>query len=158
METEKAISTEVTPYKNGVATLSIIFLLAVCAGGCGWFKLSSEHKEARRLPLDRVDFSQLKDGNWHGFGLSFSLFSSYAIEKEREIGIHGKRKRRMYLYAPNLDVGFWAYLEVNQEMEKSEVFLTKPEIQYEGYKLKMNNKYRVVEIIAELQRNIREKR
>ena len=36
------------------------------AGGIGWSKLSKEHREARSLPLDAVDFSKLNDGTYHG--------------------------------------------------------------------------------------------
>jgi uncharacterized protein with FMN-binding domain len=36
------------------------------AGGIGWSKLSQEHREARGLPLDAVDFSKLDDGIYHG--------------------------------------------------------------------------------------------
>jgi uncharacterized protein with FMN-binding domain len=36
------------------------------AGGIGWSKLSQEHREARALPLDAVDFSKLDDGIYHG--------------------------------------------------------------------------------------------
>jgi uncharacterized protein with FMN-binding domain len=35
-------------------------------GGIGWSKLSKEHREARSLPLDAVDFSKLNDGTYHG--------------------------------------------------------------------------------------------
>lgn len=52
--------------RGGFATLSIIILLAACAGGIGWYRLSTEHEEARSLPLNRVDFSRLQDGNWRG--------------------------------------------------------------------------------------------
>jgi uncharacterized protein with FMN-binding domain len=36
------------------------------AGGIGWSKLSKEHREARSLPLDAVDFGKLSDGTYHG--------------------------------------------------------------------------------------------
>jgi len=36
------------------------------AGGVGWSKLMKEHREARSLPLNAVDFSRLKDGTYHG--------------------------------------------------------------------------------------------
>ncbi len=36
------------------------------AGGIGWSKLSKEHREARSLPLDAVDFGKLNDGTYHG--------------------------------------------------------------------------------------------
>ncbi len=34
--------------------------------GIGWSKLMKEHREARSLPLNRADFSQLNDGTYHG--------------------------------------------------------------------------------------------
>jgi uncharacterized protein with FMN-binding domain len=36
------------------------------AGGIGWSKLTKEHREAKNLPLQVVDFSRLKDGSYHG--------------------------------------------------------------------------------------------
>jgi uncharacterized protein with FMN-binding domain len=36
------------------------------AGGIGWSNVSKEHREARNLPLNAVDFSKLNDGAHHG--------------------------------------------------------------------------------------------
>lgn len=36
------------------------------AGVIGWSKLQKEHQEARSLSLNRVNFSKLKDGTYHG--------------------------------------------------------------------------------------------
>jgi uncharacterized protein with FMN-binding domain len=36
------------------------------AGGISWSKLKAEHREARSLPLNAVDFSKLQDGTYHG--------------------------------------------------------------------------------------------
>jgi len=48
----------------------IIVLIVVAAlgiaGGIGWSKLMKEHREARNLPLDAVDFNRLNDGTYHG--------------------------------------------------------------------------------------------
>lgn len=48
----------------------IIFLIIVAGlgigGSFGWSKLSREHAEAMSLPLNRVDFSRLKDGSYIG--------------------------------------------------------------------------------------------
>lgn len=44
----------------------VIFVLLGGAGAYGWSKLENEHKEARSLPLNRVDFSKLKDGTFTG--------------------------------------------------------------------------------------------
>jgi len=46
-------------------TLGIVAVLGV-AGAIGWSKIDKEHKEARSLPLDKVDFSRLTDGTYHG--------------------------------------------------------------------------------------------
>jgi uncharacterized protein with FMN-binding domain len=45
--------------------LSVVAALGI-AGGIGWSKLSKEHREARSLPLNAVDFSRLSDGTYHG--------------------------------------------------------------------------------------------
>jgi uncharacterized protein with FMN-binding domain len=48
----------------------IIVIIIVTAlgigGGIGWSKLSKEHQEAANLPLNRVNFTNLKDGTYHG--------------------------------------------------------------------------------------------
>jgi uncharacterized protein with FMN-binding domain len=46
----------------------VLFVVAVLgvAGGIGWSRLSKEHREARSLPLNAVDFSKLNDGTYHG--------------------------------------------------------------------------------------------
>ena len=46
--------------------LIALVVLAVlgAAGGIGWSKLSKEHREARSLPLNAVDFSKLNDGTY----------------------------------------------------------------------------------------------
>jgi uncharacterized protein with FMN-binding domain len=36
------------------------------AGGIGWSNVSKEHREARNLPLNAVDFSKLDDGTYPG--------------------------------------------------------------------------------------------
>jgi len=46
--------------------IAIIVLLLAIGGGIGWVFLSREHREARSLPLNRVDFSRLVDGTYHG--------------------------------------------------------------------------------------------
>jgi uncharacterized protein with FMN-binding domain len=45
--------------------LAIVAALGV-AGGIGWSNLSKEHREARSLPLNAVNFSKLNDGTYHG--------------------------------------------------------------------------------------------
>ena len=45
--------------------LAVLAVLGI-AGGIGWSNLMKEHREARSLPLNRVDFSKLKDGKYHG--------------------------------------------------------------------------------------------
>ncbi|NLF52022.1 MAG: FMN-binding protein [Leptolinea sp.] len=48
-----------------IIALVIVAGLAI-AGWISWSKLEQEHQEARSLPLDRVDFGDLKDGVYHG--------------------------------------------------------------------------------------------
>jgi uncharacterized protein with FMN-binding domain len=43
----------------------VVVGLAV-AGGIGWSYLTREHREARGLPLDAVDFTKLQDGIYRG--------------------------------------------------------------------------------------------
>jgi len=43
-----------------------VVAIAGTAGGVGWTLLSKEHKEARSLPLNAVDFGKLDDGTYHG--------------------------------------------------------------------------------------------
>jgi uncharacterized protein with FMN-binding domain len=45
--------------------LGVVAALGV-GGGIGWSKLSKEHREARSLPLNAVDFLKLNDGTYHG--------------------------------------------------------------------------------------------
>ena len=44
----------------------VVVAVLAAAGGFGWSRLMKEHKEARSLPLNAVDFSKLKDGTYHG--------------------------------------------------------------------------------------------
>lgn len=48
-----------------IITLSIVGALGI-AGAVGWSKLEQEHKEAKSLPLNRVDFTRLNDGTYTG--------------------------------------------------------------------------------------------
>ncbi len=48
-----------------IVALVIVAGLAI-VGWVNWSKLEREHQEARSLPLDRVDFNNLKDGVYHG--------------------------------------------------------------------------------------------
>lgn len=48
-----------------IIAIVIVVGLAV-AGWIGWSNLQKEHQEARNLPLNRVNFSKLKDGTYHG--------------------------------------------------------------------------------------------
>jgi uncharacterized protein with FMN-binding domain len=45
--------------------LAVVAVLGA-TGGYGWSLLMKEHKEARSLPLNAVDFSRLSDGTYHG--------------------------------------------------------------------------------------------
>jgi uncharacterized protein with FMN-binding domain len=51
---------------NGWWIALIVVAVLGTAGGIGWSRLSIEHKEARSLPLDAVDFNKLTDGTYHG--------------------------------------------------------------------------------------------
>jgi len=48
-----------------IIVLIVLVVLGV-AGGIGWSFLSKEHKEARNLSLNVVDFSRLNDGTYVG--------------------------------------------------------------------------------------------
>jgi len=51
---------------NGWVIALIVVAALSAAGGFGWSRLLKEHKEARSLPLNAVDFSKLSDGTYHG--------------------------------------------------------------------------------------------
>lgn len=51
---------------NGWLIALIVIGVLGLAGGIGWLKLTKEHREARSLPLNAVDFSKLNDGIYHG--------------------------------------------------------------------------------------------
>ena len=48
-----------------VISLTVVAGLAI-AGGIGWSNLSKEHRQARSLPLNAIDFGKLKDGTYRG--------------------------------------------------------------------------------------------
>jgi uncharacterized protein with FMN-binding domain len=48
-----------------IVVLAILVVLGV-GGGIGWSRLSKEHREARSLPLNAVNFGKLNDGTYHG--------------------------------------------------------------------------------------------
>ena len=48
-----------------LAVIILLIMLAI-AGGVGWSFIAREHREAASLPLDRVDFGSLKDGEYSG--------------------------------------------------------------------------------------------
>ncbi len=48
-----------------IVVLAIVVVLGA-GGAIGWSRLSKEHREARSLPLNAVDFSKLNDGTYHG--------------------------------------------------------------------------------------------
>ena len=51
---------------NGWVIALVVVAVLGAAGGIGWSRLSKEHKEARSLPLNAVDFGKLNDGTYHG--------------------------------------------------------------------------------------------
>lgn len=71
MTAEENMKNTGKPKKKGVAKGCLIVPLvlvvtAVGGSGIGWAQLSKEHREARSLPLNVVDFSRLNDGAYHG--------------------------------------------------------------------------------------------
>lgn len=48
-----------------ISFLTILVILLI-GGGIGWYFLSKEHREARSLPLNKVDFGKLDEGIYHG--------------------------------------------------------------------------------------------
>jgi len=51
---------------NAWVILLVVLAALAATGGVGWTRLSKEHKEARSLPLNAVDFAKLTDGTYHG--------------------------------------------------------------------------------------------
>ena len=51
---------------NGWIIALVVVAALAAAGGVGWSRLSREHKEAKSLPLNAVDFGKLNDGTYHG--------------------------------------------------------------------------------------------
>jgi uncharacterized protein with FMN-binding domain len=53
--------------KMKVLIIVLIILIILGIGGAiGWLFVSKEHREARNLPLNAVDFTKLKDGTYTG--------------------------------------------------------------------------------------------
>ena len=48
-----------------IIALAVVAVLGT-GGGIGYSYIAKEHKEARSVPLDRVDFSRLQDGVYTG--------------------------------------------------------------------------------------------
>ena len=51
---------------TGWIITGVIVIAVAIAGGIGWSKVSKEHQQMRSLPLNKVDFSNLKDGTYKG--------------------------------------------------------------------------------------------
>ena len=51
---------------NGWIIALVVVAALATAGGVNWARLLREHKEARSLPLNAVDFGKLNDGTFHG--------------------------------------------------------------------------------------------
>jgi uncharacterized protein with FMN-binding domain len=51
---------------NGWLIALIIVVILGVAGGIGWSFIAKEHRQARSLPLNGVDFGNLNDGIYHG--------------------------------------------------------------------------------------------
>jgi uncharacterized protein with FMN-binding domain len=52
--------------KGCLLALLIILVILAVGGGIGWSFVSQEHREAASLPLNAVDFRNLKDGTYQG--------------------------------------------------------------------------------------------
>jgi len=51
---------------TGWIIAGIIVMALAIAGGIGWSKISKEHRQIRSLPLNKVNFANLKDGTYKG--------------------------------------------------------------------------------------------
>jgi uncharacterized protein with FMN-binding domain len=51
---------------NGWMIALVAVAALAAAGGVGWSRLMKEHREAKSLPLNAVDFGKLNDGTYHG--------------------------------------------------------------------------------------------
>lgn len=49
-----------------LGVLLVVLVLLAVGGGIGWSFVAREHREAASLALNAVDFSRLKDGEYHG--------------------------------------------------------------------------------------------
>lgn len=52
--------------KGCLITLLVILVILAVGGGIGWSFVVKEHNEAKSLPLDAVNFAQLRDGTYIG--------------------------------------------------------------------------------------------
>jgi len=52
--------------KGCLIALMIVVVILAIGGGIGWAFVGKEHREARNLPLNAVDFSRLNDGVYRG--------------------------------------------------------------------------------------------
>jgi uncharacterized protein with FMN-binding domain len=51
---------------NGWVIALVVVAALAAAGGIGWSRLMKEHREAKSLSLNAVDFGRLNDGVYHG--------------------------------------------------------------------------------------------
>lgn len=61
----------VKPKRKGIGKCCLVSFLTILVvlligGAIGWYFLSREHREARSLPLNKVNFGKLNDGTYHG--------------------------------------------------------------------------------------------
>lgn len=54
-------------WKGCLITLLIVVVILGISFGIGWSYIMKEHREARSLPLNKVNFSILEDGTYHGY-------------------------------------------------------------------------------------------
>lgn len=53
--------------KGCLITVLVIVIILGVSFGIGWAYIMKEHREARSLPLNKVNFSILEDGTYHGY-------------------------------------------------------------------------------------------
>lgn len=68
MKNEKIIATNRKGKRKMSGWIIALIIIAVLGvgGGIGWSFLEKEHKEARNVTIDKIDFSKLKDGTYIG--------------------------------------------------------------------------------------------